>query len=142
MSEARASAFEKCKTARAAALQRKREAKEAAKNAPPPEPEPVAPEPETVAPEPAAPEPAAPEPVVEEPAPTPAPTPHPSVVLEEEDDDFEVLDPTELLQLLHKQQELISALHEDVRDIKTHQADLSSSFVQHGVKQAYSLNFV
>lgn len=143
MSDAKRSAFEKCRLARAAALQRKKEAAAAAKeakNAPAPVPEPIAePAPQPTPEPPAAPEPvAAPEPPAPVP-PTPAPTP---LAADEEEEAFEVMDPAELMALLNKQQEMISSLHEDVKGIRAHQADLSHSFTAAGVKQAYSLNFV
>ena len=125
MSEAKKTAFEKCKAARAAALERKREAKEAAKN-PPPEPEPV-PEPEPAPPA--------------ERAPTPRPSPVTSVE-DEEEEEFDVIDPQELINMINEQSKMIESLHNDVRGMKTHQEDLSTSFATHGVKQQHSLNFV
>jgi hypothetical protein len=132
LSDAKKSAFEKCKAARAAALQRKREAKEAKAAPPPPEPEvhePVDdPEPE-------------PEPVsMPAPAPVRPPTPPPSPIAEEEE--YDILDPNELIAMMRTQQEMITSLHDEVRGMKTHQADLANSFSTHGVKTQYALNFV
>jgi hypothetical protein len=143
MSEAKRSAFEKCKAARAAALQRKKEAAAAAKAAKenPPVAAPAAVEPAAVEPAPAPAEPE-PEPEPAPAPPTPAPEPPTPVETQEEDEAFELLDPAELMQLLHKQQEMITSLHEDVKGIRAHQQDLSTSFTNHGVKQQYSLNFV
>jgi hypothetical protein len=143
---AQQSAFEKCKIARQAALERKRATKAEAKAtkavvAPPP-PAPVQ-EPEAEydpAPEPEAEVEAAPElvPVVEPSLAPPTPMNSPA----DPNEDLEFVDADDILQVLQQQSDALASLRDEVRGMREHQLDLSSSFTRHGVTQHNALNFV
>jgi hypothetical protein len=140
MSAARKAAFDKCRQARAAALERKRAAKEeAAKPPPPPAPEPE-PEPEAEPePEPA---PAEPEPDLYGRA-LPPPAAAPPA------DDLDFIDASQLTDMLTSQAETLKSMKEELAAMRAAQdetaqraSDIGQSLAQHGVKTAYSLNFV
>ena len=144
---AQTSAFLKCKAAREAALARKKEAKAAASAAAaaPLEQQQEPPEPPAVQPAPMAP----PQPVLAQqpellPAPAPAPEPRAQLapVYESEEDDFDVVDVSEMCELIRQQGETLTALRDELHGMRAAQQDLSTSFTKHGVTTQYALNFV
>jgi hypothetical protein len=149
--EAQISAFEKCKAAREKAKERK--AAEAAERLNrPPAPSTCTPqaEPEPQEPEP---EPAAEEPAVEPPTPPAPAPPAPAVELPAPDSDgedaYDYFDANEMVTLLAKQQEALStqsaaiaALTDEVKGLRSSTSKMSDSFVQRGITEHLSLNFV
>ena len=140
-SEAQKKAFEKCLATRAANKAKKAEAaKNPALVVPEPEPQAEVAQPE---PEPQ-PEPVQPEPEPVQPTPEPAPviTPIPPIPMEVDDDDWEILDPTEMLNAIKTQSELLQEMRTELKGLRDYQHDLSRSFTDHGVKTHQALNFV
>lgn len=135
---AQTSAFERCKAARQAALERKKKAKERLPTSmPSPEPKP-APVVET--------------PTLDDSGPVP---PEPPVQDKEEalvqapEEDLEFVDADVLLTAMQKQNEMFSELKDEIKSLRTyqeelkqHQQDLSHSFTRHDIAQQYSINFV
>jgi hypothetical protein len=52
------------------------------------------------------------------------------------------MDASELVDLLKAQGDAISGLKQELTGLREYQRDLSSSFTQHGVKQALTLSFI
>jgi len=154
MSEGRKAAFEKCKAARAAALARKRQLKEdnlAAAARGLTEPVAVAAEPVGIVDE-ATSSVESVEPV-EFVAPGVAPATLPVAPATNPEaaagDDLEFVDASHMIDLISSQGETLKSMREELAAMRAAQtetaqraADMSQSLAQHGVKQAFSLNFV
>ena len=151
-SEAQKKAFEKCLATRAANKAKKAAAAKDPALVNPSEPSlgeahlpSFARQPEVAQPEPEPqPEPVQPEPEPVQPTPEPAPviTPIPPIPMEVDDDDWEILDPTEMLNAIKTQSELLQEMRTELKGLRDYQQDLSRSFTDHGVKTHLALNFV